>query len=182
MYTLLAGHTHLGIHPEQVVAVYESINAPNISIPELGTEPCQAYVVGIRLPSTAFTVAVYLHLQSTNRSCVYAPQPFEVAFEHYSTLEAQALQFVESMGFMLDNLHFRTLPPAQVDQLTRSLPFFFEIPPRRGPKEAEPPAHIVRDAENGLDAMFGGSGLPSAFENRYTPEESAALARFLASF
>jgi hypothetical protein len=46
MFTPLPGHNHLPIAPQQVVAVIESINTPNISIPELGTEPTKAFLVG----------------------------------------------------------------------------------------------------------------------------------------
>jgi hypothetical protein len=115
MFIHLPGQTTLGVVPDQVVAIIESINAPNIGTP-IGTERTKAFIVGLRLPSGNFTVAIYLHVLDTNRACIYAADPLEVGLDGYSTLEAEAIQFGESMGFMLDNMNFRARPPEEIQR------------------------------------------------------------------
>jgi hypothetical protein len=65
------------------------------------------------------------------------------------------LHFLESMGFMLDNLNFRNMAPALQDETMKRLPLF--SPPR-------PPPVSVTTAEQGAAA------------------EAVRLARLLSSF
>jgi len=46
--------------------------------------------------------------------------------ESYHDIELEALQFVESMGFMVDNLNFRNLTVDQRDELMQHLPLFHD--------------------------------------------------------
>lgn len=131
MFTHLPGRLSLGVGPESVVAVIESINTPNISIPELGTEPTKAYLVGVATPAGGFAIFCYLLMLDSNVPIIYISNPPEVPFEQYGMLEGDAIQFAESMGFMLDNLNFRAQPPDVLGRLVDSLPFFRDQHPRR---------------------------------------------------
>lgn len=177
MFVQLPGQKSLGIRPDQVVAVIESINTPNIAIPGMSTEPVAAYIVGIRLLSGNFTVAIYLHLLHSNTACIYAADPLEVPLEGYSDLEAEAIQFTESMGFMLDNLNFRAQPPEQIARLIETLPLFHETPPPRQVAEmgelSVPPA-VGQVLEEEPAPVKGTPALG--------PTEARALARLLSSF
>lgn len=131
MFTPLPGRLSLGVAPESVVAVIESINTPNISIPELGTEPTKAYLVGVATPAGGFGIFCYLLMMESNTPIMYISNPPEVAFEQYGALEGDAIQFAESMGFMLDNLNYRAQPPDVLAHMIDTLPFFREQHPRR---------------------------------------------------
>lgn len=131
MFTHLPGRLSLGVSAEAVVAVIESINTPNISIPELGTEPTKAYLVGVATPAGGFGIFCYLLMMDSNTPIIYISNPPEVAFEQYGALEGDAIQFAESMGFMLDNLNFRAQPPDVLTRLIDTLPFFRDQHPRR---------------------------------------------------
>lgn len=186
MFLHLSGHSSLGIIPDQVVAVIESINAPNIGTP-LGTERTKAYIVGLRLPSGNFTVAIYLHLIESNGVCIYAADPLEVTLEGYPELEAEAIQFAESMGFMLDNLNFRAKPPEEIARLVQVLPFFHEVPPRTQSFDLQEVAALTESRRiPGEEAAAGytprSSGAAARAMPRLTLEESDALARLLSSF
>ncbi len=186
MFLHLQGHSSLGIIPDQVVAVIESINAPNIGTP-LGTERTKAYIVGLRLPSGNFTVAIYLHLVESNRACIYAADPLEVSLDGYSPLEGDAIQFAESMGFMLDNLNFRAKPPDEIMRLVQVLPFFHETPPRAhaydmGEMADSTPQRRIPGEESAAPlAPAAGTAEARALPSLH-PDESAALARLLSSF
>ena len=131
MFTHLPGRLSLGVPPENVVAIIESINSPNISIPELGTEPTKAFLVGCVTPSGSYCIFCYLLFMDTNVPIIYISNPPEVPFEQYGDLEAGAIQFAESMGFMLDNLNFRAQPPDVQVRMVNELPFFRDQHPRR---------------------------------------------------
>jgi len=48
----------------------------------------------------------------------------EVGMEEYRDVEIEGLHFLESMGFMLDNLNFRNLAPAQQVETLKRVPLF----------------------------------------------------------
>jgi hypothetical protein len=141
---------------EQVVALVESINQPQVSIPGKTSQAVQGYLCGLRNPNGRFSIVVALFLPKTGENVVYVHDHREVSLEEYRQVEIEALQFLESMGFMLDNLNFRNLPPAQQDSTLKRVPVF---------SAPRPPAQ-VRVAPEARAATSG----------------SARLARFLASF
>lgn len=118
---------------EQVVQLYQSLNAPHLAVPGRKAGPATGYVLGLRGPS-GFAVFVYLHLAESGECAVYVPTNGTVSGEQYQAEEAEALGFTESMGFMMDNLNFRARPPDEQDQMIRGLPIFQKEPPR--PTEA----------------------------------------------
>jgi hypothetical protein len=131
MFTHLPGRLSLGVSPEAVVAIIESINTPNISIPELGTEPTKAYLVGVATPAGGYGIFCYLLFMETNTPIVYISNPPEVPFEQYGALESDAIQFAESMGFILDNMNFRAQPGDVQARIIEQVPFFRDQHPRR---------------------------------------------------
>ena len=143
--------------PEQVVALVESINQPQISIPGKASQAVQGYLCGLRHPEGTFSILVALHLPRTGENAIYVHDGGPVSLEGYRPVEIEGLQFLESMGFMLDNLNFRNLPPPQQESTLKRVPVFSAPKPR--------PARAMAGAEAGA----GGPG-------------PARLARFLASF
>ncbi|RMG13637.1 MAG: hypothetical protein D6729_14680 [Deltaproteobacteria bacterium] len=116
--------THIGADRSQVVSIIESINHPHIGVPGFDPQVTQAYVVGVRVPTGLFQIYVYLYLTEDRRAVIYTYSGGAVDLEHYPEVEAEALNFVESMGFMVDNANFRNLPPEEQEALMRSLPCF----------------------------------------------------------
>ncbi len=142
---------------EQVVALVESINQPQVSIPGKTSQAVQGYLCGLRNPNGTFSILVSLFLPKTGENVVYFHDRRQVSLEEYRDAEIEGLQFLESMGFMLDNLNFRNLAPAAQESTLKRVPVF--SPPR--PPPAQPQA---------------------APEARAAASGSARLARFLASF
>lgn len=163
MFTPLPGHTVLAIGTEHIVAVIESINTPNIAIPELGTEPTKAWLVGCLTPGGGASVFCYLLMLDTNRPILYMANPAEVTLDQYTWLENESIQYVESMGFMLDNLNFRARPPGEQQALVDSLPFF-------------------REQQQRLAGSLPTTGAGMVLPPEETPPERLAVARLLASF
>jgi hypothetical protein len=110
---------------EQVVSVIASLNKPHIAVPGKAAQEVQGYVVGVGNSAGTITAFVFLWLGETREPVVYIdPQNLRVAPAVYPDAEADAIAFVESMGFMLENLNYHTLTPAQQGELLKSLPCF----------------------------------------------------------
>jgi hypothetical protein len=142
---------------EQVVAVVESINQPQVSIPGKASQQVFGHLVGIRNGNATFSIYVALHLPKTGENVVYVHDRRQLTVEEYRDVEIEGLHFLESMGFMLDNLNFRNLGPDVQEETLRRIPLF---------SEARPPGQAEAAAPG---AKPGGS-------------ELARVARLLASF
>ncbi len=114
---------------DQVVSLFESLNQPHLAIPSRQAGPARAYLLGLRGPQ-GFAVFVYLYLVESAQCAVYVPDNRSVSAEQYPAAEGEALGFVESMGFIMDNLNFRGRPQAEQDMFIKTLPVFQREPPR----------------------------------------------------
>ncbi|MCI0670342.1 MAG: social motility and stimulation tgl protein [Myxococcaceae bacterium] len=112
---------------DQVLTLHASLNSPHLAIPGKAAGPAQSYIVGLR-GAQGYAVFVYLYLGETQDCAVYVPARRNLGPEEFRAEEADALGFVESMGFMMDNLNFRARPPAEQDELLRTLPAFLRDP------------------------------------------------------
>ena len=111
---------------EQVTAVLHSINAPHVAIPGKAAGPAQAFIVGFR-GAAGVAMFVYLYLAEAQDCAVYIPEKRREPRET-SDPQADALAFVESMGFIMDDLNFPALPREEQDRLLRTLPVFLADP------------------------------------------------------
>jgi hypothetical protein len=121
---------------EQVVALVESINQPQVSIPGKPPQTVQGYLCGLRNPSGTFSIFVGIFLPKSGESVIYLHPRRELSLEEYREVEIEGLHFLESMGFMLDNLNFRNLGPAQQGETLKRVPLFH---PPAAPSAAEAP-------------------------------------------
>jgi Tfp pilus assembly protein PilF len=128
MYTIDERLRGLPAVKDQVVQLYQSLNAPHLAIPGRKAGPAMAFVLGLRGPS-GFAVFVYLYMQQSGESAVYVPSNGTVPAEQFQSEEAEALGFTESMGFIMDNLNFRGRPPDEQDAIIRTMPVFMREPP-----------------------------------------------------
>lgn len=125
--------THVAVTRDQVVAVVESINQPQISIPTKVPQAAQAHLVGLRNANGSFSIFVGLFLRQSGENVIYAHERREIPVEAYPELEQEGLHFLESMGFMLDNTHFRNLAPEGQEQILRRVPLFSRPRPAAAP-------------------------------------------------
>ena len=109
---------------EQVVALVESINQPQVSIPGKEPQSVQGFLCGLRNENGNFSIFVSLFLPRSGENVVYVSERREVGMEEYRDVEIEGLHFLESMGFMLDNLNFRNLAPAQQVETLKRVPLF----------------------------------------------------------
>jgi hypothetical protein len=141
---------------EQVVAIVESINQPQVSIPGKSSQQVFGHLVGMRNGNGSFSIYVALHLPKSGENVVYVHDRRQLTVDEYRNVEVEGLQFLESMGFMLDNLNFRNLSADVQDNTLKRIPLFSQP---RSPSEA-----------------------PGAAPGASAAQDPARLARLLASF
>jgi hypothetical protein len=98
---------------------------------------------------------VALHVPRTGENVIYLHDKRQLTAEEYRDVQDAGLHFLESMGFMLDNLNFRNMAAELQDQTLKRIPLFS---PQRAPQAA------VAASDHGAAA------------------EAVRLARFLSSF
>jgi hypothetical protein len=135
---------------EQIVAVVESINQPQVSIPGKPSQQVFGHLVGVRNGNATFSIYVTLHLPKSGENVVYVHDRRQLTVEEYRDVEIEGLQFLESMGFMLDNLNFRNLSAEVQEQTVKRIPLFSQPRPpgevtavTAGPGGADP-ARVAR--------------------------------------
>ncbi len=127
MFTIDERYRGLPASREQVISLHQSLNAPHLAIPGKKAGPAQAFIVGLR-GGQGIGVFVYLYLAESADCAVYVSGKRNATPEDYTDEENDALGFVESMGFMMDNANWRSLPPPRQDELLKTLPVFFKDP------------------------------------------------------
>ncbi|WP_242395306.1 hypothetical protein [Anaeromyxobacter oryzisoli] len=139
MFTPEPSLTHVPATRESIVAIVESINQPQVSIPGKSAQAVPGYLCGIRNGNGSFSIVVGLHLPRSGENVVYLHERRQLTTaEEYRQVESEGLQFLESMGFMLDNLNFRNLGPEAQEQTVARIPIF--SPPRPQAAAAAPGA------------------------------------------
>jgi hypothetical protein len=123
---------------EQVIAIVESINQPQVSIPGKPSQQVLGHLVGIRNGNGTFSIYVALHLPKAGENVIYCHSRRQLTVDEYRDVEIEGLQFLESMGFMLDSLNFRNLSAEMQERTMKRIPLFSE--PRAPPVAAAAPA------------------------------------------
>lgn len=165
MYTIDERLRGLPAVKEQVVVLYQSLNQPNLAIPGRKAGPATATVLGLRGPA-GFAVFVYLYMPQSGEVAIYVPSNGTVPAELFASEESEALGFVESMGFMMDNVNFRGRPVEEQDSIIRSMHVFQREPPPPGggsAAAASTQAPASRGAAAGAGAVVKLGKLFSAF-------------------
>lgn len=143
---------------DQIVALYESLNQPHLAVPGRQAGPARAFILGLRGPQ-GFAVFVYLYMPESAQCAVYVPSNRAVASDKYQAEEGEALGFVESMGFIMDNLNFRGRAPQEQEELVATLPLFQREPPRPTGGKADPRAGNGATTASALGKLFSAFGL-----------------------
>lgn len=142
--------THLPADPERIVALYEGTNQPLVQTAGRAAQPAQAAVVALRTGSL-FDVVVALTLTGTGENVIYAGPP--VQRNGVQQALEEALNFAESMGFILDQSGFTRLGAVHRVEMLGRLPAF--SPPEARPQQAkEDRAHTPMQAVARLFAAF----------------------------
>jgi hypothetical protein len=109
---------------ERVVALVESLNQPQISIPSKPSQAAHGFLCGLRTSSGALSLYVGLYLPQSVENVIYVYEPRELGLDAFRAARTEGLQFLESMGFMLDDLRFTNQNPEQQERTLKRVPIF----------------------------------------------------------
>ena len=145
--------SHLPFTKDQVVAVVESINQPQVSVPGKPAQAVVGHLCGVRNPNGTFSIYVGLHLAKSDENVVYVNEKAQLTVEEYRAVEVEGLHFLESMGFMLDNLNFRNLSPAVQEQTFGRIPLFHAPRPQAPAGPAAAPGGPTSQPSSDLNRL-----------------------------
>lgn len=114
----------LGVDPVDVAALYQSVNQATVVVPGETSAMAQAVVVGHRAVD-GFEVVIGLHLVASGRHLVFN-RGNEPVLDGEGARDAarEALTFVESMGFFMENVNWSQLPDTDRTELLEQLKVF----------------------------------------------------------
>ena len=146
--------THIKARREDIVAVYESANQPMVQIPGRAAQAAQGAVVAMRRGRT-FEILVVLTFTEAQDKVFYASDA-AVPQEELEAAVEEALNFAESMGFILDS-NWAGLDPQQKEETMKRMAAF---QPPTG-KQLEAPAERPKppDALSAIARLFGAFAL-----------------------
>jgi hypothetical protein len=169
---------HLAARREQVLVLIQSINALSVKVPGFPTSPAMGYIVGWDVGSGNASAAIYMYFSEKQQSVTYLYDPRVFSLTELPQVTEEAVEFLESMGFMLDDTAYGTRKPEEQVALMERTPLFhtdlarFDAA-RRGDVVAEAEVSEVPVAEVAQQAPVAGEA-PS--------ERAQALGRLLMSF
>lgn len=130
--------------PEEVSEVYYSVNTILVAPAEHSAEPTKAYIISIQYENiSAFVVYIYLYLLDSGRGVIYRREEGFVSSQEYEQVIEEAFHFLESMGFILDKIDFRSLSPVERGEYFQQQNFF---PPPHEEAPEELTEELVEEA------------------------------------
>lgn len=124
MFELDSTLTHIDVPPERVVSVITPLNNPAVQTDLSEPEPTLAYICSAQMESGHFGMWIYFYHQDSHVARIYSWSEGEIGRDQFADVETMALDFVESMGFLMDNSQYRKKPPEERIAFYNSLPCF----------------------------------------------------------
>jgi hypothetical protein len=125
MYVLEAGLKAVQLQGT-ILTLIQSINRPMVAAADLPAEETQAFIVSVQSPTDrSISAFIYLHLLQSNQCVIYRYSDAPFMGDRLEEAETEALDFVESMGFMMDNLRFNKLQSSEQEVLSKEIPIFY---------------------------------------------------------
>jgi hypothetical protein len=115
--------TFIEARPEEVLDIYTSINRSTVAVPDRAPEPSQAFIASV-YKGNLYHAYIYLWLATSNSGLIYRWSEGGVRGDVLNSVYQAAFEFTESMGFMLDNLHYRDKGQEDKAQLFAEVPMF----------------------------------------------------------
>lgn len=109
MFQLDLTRRFIQVPPESVSVLYQSVNNASVLLPGQPSAQASAVVVGYRIESKRYGVMVGLHLVDSRRHLIYAHDDGGLDPEGARTAAHEAIAFVESMGFFMENTGWKDL-------------------------------------------------------------------------
>ena len=123
MFDMQENLLRLDIPAGRIKRLYQAMGLVQLAIPGFPTQGVGAYMVAFSQDQgQGCRVAVALHLKETARLVFYLNEAGDVPAEKLEDVLEDGVIFVESMGFLLNDLEFQALSAEEREKLWNSLP------------------------------------------------------------
>lgn len=104
--------------PEDIVELHQTLNMVSISPEGHVPQSCGAYICALRR-GKGFRVYVAWTLEADRKTLVYSPEKQPASAEECSLAIGDAFEFVETVGFMMDEVHLPSDPEKRARALAK---------------------------------------------------------------
>lgn len=123
MFDMQENLLRLEIPASRIKRLYQAMGLVQLAIPGFPTQGVGAYMVAFSQDQEqGCRVAVALHLKETARLVFYLNEAGDVPADQVEDVLEDGVIFVESMGFLLNDLEFHVLSVEEREKLWNSLP------------------------------------------------------------
>ncbi len=109
---------------KDVVSVFASVNEAKISIADKEAKDAKAYICTMNNGQNQFDIFVFFELIKTNEILRYISKDSPIFLQELTEKESASLDFVERLGFMMNNLEISRLNDTERDVFLSRLCFF----------------------------------------------------------
>lgn len=134
MFQLAPEREYVQVDPSAVAVVYHSVNSASVLLPGQPSAIARAVIVGYKRESKRYSVVVALHLVESKRHLLFAHDNPNLDPDGARAAATEAISFVESMGFFVENSGWKDMDPVAQRELLASMLVF---QPPAGKKAAE---------------------------------------------
>lgn len=156
MFFLQKALERLDIPDDQVLCLHRSMGDATVALPGFSAQRTTAYLC-VYKGGKGVRIAVVLHLKASGRLAFYLNEEGEVGKRQAQKILDGAIYFVESMGFMLNDMEIERLPQEERTALWKALPLQSGAP---APVESAMPSAVAQGAGENRFAAGGTAGLP----------------------
>lgn len=177
MFEIVPGRENLAGTGAQVITAYRGGNAVQLAVPGHPPQPVSAEVVAVRIGAQT-GVLIHLWLKAEHCGVLFRPS-VAVSDANYRDVLQQAVQYAETMGFLMDADASHVADLQRLAILGYSAAVSTELAPRAGREDAAAMsvAQFVDEPESELVAA---QSAPAA--NSFVREQWQVWVKYLASF
>ena len=138
----------LAVSPGDILLLLISLNRPMVALEDYSTDEADATICTVRRESDMVSTVVHLLLQQGRVALFYRFESDPYPVDLRSPVEEEALDFVESLGFIMDDTRFAAMGPDERKALLERPIFTGAL------STGAPPDPVARAFEVPLDPAF----------------------------
>jgi len=130
----------------EILEIYRSVNENMMSFGEFPTQLADAFLVGCR-EKTKISLYVYYYLHEAKKGLLFE-ETDPLTPRNYAEKRREILDSIEAMGFIMNNLGYRNLPPLEQKKLLSSLAIFTGfVEKEEGSVQKDPETILILEEE-----------------------------------
>ena len=119
MFELNESISNIVADKNRIIEIFRSVNDSQVQIPGFDSQNSSSFVVSLT-ENGEIKIYIFLFLKESLKGIVYTTDE-KIKKNNYVDMRNDAIFFLESMGFMLENMDFRKLPDEEKDRIIKKL-------------------------------------------------------------